>query len=312
MAHKKVISFFVFFTVAIGLFAQQEGQYSQYMFNHLAVNPAYAGSREVLKLNMLVRKQWVAIDGAPNTTAFNLQAPLRKKRVGLAVELGNESIGPKELNSVKFSYAYRIKLFTGKLSFGLRANFMQYATDWRKIKYKDPVDDFTANNVERIGIFGTDFGMYYHTKVFYWGACITNLNQPEYIEPDDDESEGSSGLGSNFVRHLFSPIGAAFKVSDKLVVNPSLMIKAVKGAPLGVDVNCNFLIADKIWLGASVRRGYGIAALMMWNITEKIKAGYSYDHGLNRIGTLGKSSHELVLTFDFNVFKTKTITPRYL
>ncbi len=306
---KKIVLMFMATIFAANLFAQQDGQFSQYMFNHLAVNPAYAGSREAFNITMVARRQWVAIQqGAPNTNVLSLQAPLRKKKVGLGLEFTNESIGPKQIGAVKISYAYRIPLLSGKLAFGLRGGFYSYRMNWSKINYKDNADYYAQLVDQQKGLFSGDFGLYYYTKRFYWGAGATNLNQATYYPVGTDSIQNNS----NLVPHIFSPIGMGFNVSDKLVVNPSLMIKYVAGAPIGIDVNCNFLIDEKLWLGVSLRKGYGAAVLMMWNVTEKLRFGYSYDHGINKIGILGKSSHEVVLSYDFNIFKNKTITPRYL
>jgi type IX secretion system PorP/SprF family membrane protein len=278
------------------------------MFNHLTINPAYAGSREALNLTLVARRQWVAIDGAPTTNVFSIQAPSRKKKVGVGLEFANEKIGPKQIAGTRLSYSYRLPLLTGKLAFGLRAGFFSYQMNWHSaIKYKDQADYYAQLPDQSKGVFTADFGMYYYTKSFYWGVCATNLTQSTYFASAD-----SIGSEASLKPHIFSPIGMGFSVSDKLVINPSVLVKYVSGAPVGIDVNCNFLIDEKLWLGVSGRKGYGVAVLMMWNVTEKFRFGYSYDHGMNKIGILGKSSHEVVLGYDFNIYKTKTITPRYL
>ena len=302
---KKIIIGFIVICFSTPVSAQQDPQYSQYMFNHLAINPAYAGTKDALSLTIVNRRQWVAIkDGAPNTRSLSLHAPLRSKKIGLGIEFLSDQLGPKKTNGIMLSYAYNIHLFSGKLSFGLRTGFYEYVMDWSRITYKDNSDPYDQLLSESKGVFSVDFGMYYFTKTFYWGISADHLNRDKY-----------SVLGTDpqlLAMHIFMPVGFGFQVNDNVVVNPSLIVKYTKNAPVAVDLNCNFLINSKLWLGASVRKGYGVAALMMWNITEKLRAGLSYDHGINRIGILGKASFEVVLGYNFNISKTKVITPRYL
>src|ERR1051326_8976134 len=294
-------------TVILSFFsaqAQQDPQYSMYMFNPLALNPAYAGTKDALSVTLVSRNQWVAIDGHPQTNSLSIQAPLRKKKIGLGAEFISDKLGPKTVGGALLSYSYNIHFLKGKLSFGLRTGIYNYTINWNEVTYKDNTDPFALQNVENKSVFSADFGMYYYTKSFYWGLSATHLNRDRYSNFGPDPQYQAL--------HIFSPIGFGFQVSDNLVINPSLLIKMVQGAPIGLDVNCNFLIVNKLWLGASVRKGYGIAALMMWNITEKLKAGFSYDYGINRIGVVGKGSYEITIRYDFHVSKTSTVTPRYL
>lgn len=301
---KKFLTLVSAVLLTCAVFAQQDPQYSEYMFNHLAVNPAYAGTRDALSLTLVSRNQWVAIDGAPTTNSLSLHGPLRSKKVGLGLELISDKLGPKSVGGALISYSYNIHFLQGKLSFGLRTGFYSYTIDWKQVHYKDNTDPYAQLNAETKSVFSGDFGMYYFTKSFYWGLSATHLNRDKYsvLGPDPQY----------MAMHIYSPIGFGFQAGPNLVINPSLIVKYVKGAPVAVDANCNFLIDNKLWLGASVRKGYGIAALMMWNITEKFRLGLAYDHGINKIGILGKSTFEAVIGYDFNVTKPKTITPRYL
>lgn len=289
--------------LSLAVNAQQDAQYSEYMFNHLAINPAYAGTRDALSLTLLSRKQWT-FDGAPQTGSLSLHGPLRSRKIGLGVEFIHDQLGPKNVNGAALSYSYNIHFLRGKLSFGLKTGLYSYTIDWGRVIYKDNTDPFATKILEKHGVFSADAGMYYYTKSFYWGLSATHLNRDKYSTFGPDPQY--------LAMHIYSPIGFGFQVSDNLVINPSILVKYVKAAPIGVDVNCNFLIDSKLWLGASFRKGYGVAALMMWNITEKLRLGLSYDHGVNKIGILGKSTIEAVIGYDFNISRPKTITPRYL
>jgi type IX secretion system PorP/SprF family membrane protein len=302
--HKKIIVVLALVAGALGASAQQDPQYSQYMFNHLALNPAYAGTRDALCLTLLTRNQWTAIDGAPRTSSFSLHGPLRSKKIGLGAEYIQDQLGPHTTSGLLVSYSYNIHFLAGKLSFGLRTGLYRFLTDWTRVNYKDKTDPYAGLGAEQKGVFSADFGMFYYTKTFYWGVSADHLNRDKYsvLGPDPQF----------LAMHIYSPIGMGFQVSDNLVINPSVLVKYVAGAPVAFDVNCNFLIEEKLWLGASFRKGYGGAALLMWNITDKLRLGLSYDHGINHIGVLGKSTFEAMIGYNFNVSKTKTLTPRYL
>lgn len=302
---KKTLILIVFALIIVRSNAQQDPQYSMYMFNHLAINPAYAGTKDALTMTLLTRNQWIGInDGAPTTSSFSLQGPLRTKKIGLGLELISDKLGPKSVGGALISYSYNIPLLVGKLSFGLRTGIYNYTINWNKVTYKDNSDPYASMNIEKRSVFSGDFGMYYYTKSFYWGVSATHLNRDKYSSFATDPQFQAI--------HLFSPIGFGFPISDNLVFNPSVLIKMVKGSPIGADANFNFLINYKLWLGLSVRKGYGISALALWNITGKLQIGFTYDHGMNRIGTLGKGSFEAMIKYNFNVSKTTTVTPRYL
>ena len=284
---------------------QQDPQYTMYMFNPISLNPAYAGTKDALSVTALTRSQWLGIhDGAPTTNSLSVQGPLRRKKIGLGLELMADHLGPKGVGGALISYSYNIPLLAGKLSFGLRTGFYSYTIDWNKVTYKDNSDPYASLNIETKSVFSGDFGMYYYTKSFYWGISTTHLNRDKYSSFATDPQFQAI--------HLFSPIGIGIPLRDNLLFNPSILVKMVKGSPVGIDANFNFLINSKLWLGLSVRKGYGISVLTMWNITNKLQIGFAYDRGLNRIGTLGKGSFDAMIKYNFNVSKTTTVTPRYL
>src|SRR5688572_24917953 len=136
---KKLFLITIGLFISAGAFAQQDGQYSQYMFNQLSINPAYAGSREVLALNVLRRNQWIHIPGAPVTSTFTLQAPLRNKKIGLGFEAFSDRIGPKKVDGALLSYSYRIRMLNGNLAMGLRFGGLSYQMFWSQIKYRDQI-----------------------------------------------------------------------------------------------------------------------------------------------------------------------------
>lgn len=285
--------------------AQQDAQYSQYMFNPLAVNPAYAGSREVLATALVYREQWTGIKGAPSTAAFSVQMPMKMKKIGLGCEIASDKLGPKSVSSFLLSYAYRIRFSKGKLAFGLRAGMYNYVYDWSIMDYKDKSDLYnTGNRTSKLTGTG-DFGWYYYTRTFYWGMGFTHLNRGKIT----DISSGDST--ARLAAHFFMPISKAFEVGN-VIINPTLLIKGATHSPSMIDLSCNVRLKERIWLGISLRSGYGTVLLTQYQINEKMKVGYSYDMGVNKIGRVGKGSHEIMIGYDINIHGSKMAMPRYL
>jgi type IX secretion system PorP/SprF family membrane protein len=286
------------------LFAQQDAQYSQYMFNQLALNPAFAGSHELLSNTMMYRRQWTGIQGAPTTGSLSVQMPLKKKKIGVGAEILSDKTGPKTVSSILLSYAYRVPLAKGKLSFGLRMGMSDYVFDWSKMDYKDKSDLY--NSGDRTSKFtGTgDFGLYYYTRTFYWGMGVNHLNRGKIIVSGNDSAARQA-------IHIFMPVGKAFQAGN-VVINPTLLLKYASNAPAEADVSVNVLIKESCWIGLSARSGYGFVFLTQYKVNDHLKIGYSFDYGINKIGTAGKGSHEIMIGYDLSLHGTKIIMPRYL
>ncbi|MGQ0827189.1 MAG: PorP/SprF family type IX secretion system membrane protein [Bacteroidota bacterium] len=289
------------------VFAQQDPQYSQYMFNQLAINPAYAGSKEALSTALFLRSQWTGIDGAPTTNTITAHGPLRKRKVGLGLAIISDKIGPKKSTGILGSYAYRIPIKNGKLAFGLRAGVYSYTYNWAKIEYKDPADVYNSQNQTSVMVPTADAGLYYYTNTIYLGISATHITQGRITKVAN-----ANGDNAQLSPHYFFTMGKAWDLSDKLIFNLSCMIKAAKNAPSTGDLNFSFLLNQRLWVGFSFRSQYGIVAYTQFHINEKFKLGYAYDFGLNRIGRAGGGSHEIMLSYDFNIFKSKIVSPRYL
>jgi type IX secretion system PorP/SprF family membrane protein len=305
---KKIIgSVLLLLSAFLGANAQQDPQYSQYMFNQMAINPAYAGSKEALSAAAFVRTQWTGIEGAPKTETFTIHAPLKKKKVGLGFTVVADQIGPTKSIGVMGSYAYRIPIGNGKLSFGLRAGFYNFSYNWNDISYKDQGDVYNTHNVTSQIVPTADAGLYYYTNTMYVGFSATHLYNGRLTSVSN-----LNGDNAELSPHYFFTLGKAWSLSDKLIFNPSVMLKYAKNAPESADINLSFLLDERLWLGVSYRSEYGIVAYAQFSITDKLKLGYSYDFGLNKIGRVGGASHELMIGYDFNVYKSKMTSPRYL
>lgn len=286
-------------------FAQQDAQYSQYMFNQLALNPAYAGSRDAINTSLHVRNQWTGIKGAPKTAVLAVQGPMKRKKVGLGLQLVSDKVGPKDVGGLLASYAYRFYIGSGSLAMGVRGGIYNYNYRWNEIDYKDQNEKY-INAQSQYTVPTADAGLYYHNQSWYIGLSATHI-----VHSRITDAENLTGNSAELRSHAFLNFGKAFKLSESLVMNPSFLIKTTEAAPVGVDLNLNFLIDERLWLGASIRKDYGLVFLSQFAITEKFKLGYAYDLGFNRIGR-NNHTHEIMIQYDFNVFKSKTLSPRYL
>ncbi len=300
---KKIVYLLI---ATLGIFsqlqAQQDAMFSQYMFNMLTVNPAYAGSRDVLSTTAMRRWQWVNIEGAPRTTYFSADMPIANKKVGLGIMAYNDKIGATNTNALYLNYAYRIRLKKGTLALGLNAGFGQYKADFLSLTTTDYGDPVSLQNVNKfMPNFG--FGTYYSTDRFYIGLSAPHLMNNKLTKE-------SSSLAIQR-RHLFAMTGVVIPLSLFIKVKPSVLVKYVQGAPLQVDGNVNFWFDDRISIGASYRTGDAIVGLLEIQVTPQLRVGYAYDASLTKLRKYNAGSHELMLRYEFGFGKSKIISPRY-
>lgn len=282
--------------------AQQYPQYSGYMFNQFAINPAYAGNYKTFQAAFLIRNQWVGLSGSPKTSQVSLHGTLKNEKTALGLNLYNDEIGFSKTGAIMGTYAYRILLTNSILSFGLRLGLANVAYNWANVDIKDKTDGLYGSGVTNAFRTLADAGVYYHNNTFYAGLSATNMIPSRGV---------SLSYSQLLVPHLFLTAGKSYSLSDKLIINPSLLVKIVQGA-IGADVNFNVLVSNMLWVGLSARLGYGIVFLTQLNITEKFKIGYAYDRGFNAIGVAGGRSHEIMLGYNFSLFSRKMQSFRYL
>ncbi len=302
----KKITGLVFLLISFSAFAQQDPLFSQYMFNKLALNPAYAGSREVLTIDMLDRYQWVGIDGAPRTFTVGAHMSTRNNKVGLGIYAYRDVLGPTINQGLMGTYAYRLLLDRGTLSFGLQAGIKYFDFDWLQINVEDPDYTFNPQDIQRI-IPDANFGIYYQSNRFFAGLSSKQLFQNEYGLAKVDGKTTYTKL----LRHFYGMAGAAFPIDDKIVFRPSVLAKFVKNAPLQMDINASFLFGDIFWIGASYRTEKAVVFLTEFRISEKFRVGYSYDIYLNELQPHNKGSHEIRLGIDLDLYHSRMMTPRY-
>ncbi len=288
-------------------FAQQDPQYSQYMFNQLVINPAYAGSKNAVSSSLFLRNQWMGVEGTPKTQTLSVHAPLSRKKIGVGLHVMTDQIGPVKTTGVFGSYAYKITLPKGKLSMGLRAGLFQYVYNWNEIEHYDQADIVYLQNRTSYLVPTADFGLYYYNNDMYTGLSVTHLFNGRLTSVSVSSSDKAS-----YVPHVFLTAGKAFDVSETIIINPSLAVKTAKHSPVSVDINLNALFVNRLWIGASYRSSYGMVFLTQINVTDKLHIGYSFDWGFNQFTSLTRGSHEIMLGYDFVVFgRSKMMSPRY-
>jgi type IX secretion system PorP/SprF family membrane protein len=283
-------------------FAQQQVLFTQYMFNQMAINPAYTGIHEGISTSFLWREQWVGFEGAPRTQTASIHTPISFRPISVGMMVMRDQIGITTQNSANFTYAYRLKFGNTRLSLGLQASFNFYKTDYNQDARLDPILANANINVTRPN-FGT--GIMWHSDKFYLGASVPTLINQKF-DPSNPDSD------SELVRHYFFAGGYVFALHDNLLIKPNFLLKAVQGAPLQADLNVNVLLQRLVWVGVSYRSLESLAALIQLQIGPKFQLGYGFDFvTLTDLSTIQAGSHEIMLNYIIQMPRTKILTPRY-
>lgn len=288
---------------------QQNQQFNQYFFNPLSINPAYAGSRGMLSAVAIHRSQWVGFKGAPTTESFSIHTPSRNKKMGFGFQIQQDKIGPKKTTMVSGIYAYSVQLGIGRLAYGLRASLYNYKFNWDEIDYQDKTaSGFESAGTESYLTPSFDVGLYYSDRLNYIGLEITHLNQGKLGVQGDNVN---LDFANRQKAQLNLTAGRAIKINRNLVFKPSILVSAAKNLPLYLDVTASFLLKNKLWLGASYRKGYGAAIIAEYKINQQFRVGYSYDLALTELIRQNAGSHEISISYDFNIFQSRTVSSRY-
>lgn len=289
--------------------AQQSAMFSQYMFNTLAFNPAYAGSRNVVAATALYRNQWVGIEGAPKTTTFTVDAPFAQDRVGLGMQIISDKLGITTTTGASLSAAYRIPMNTGAFAFGMEGSFSQYHAGYTDVILdpSGPVGDpGFRNNVTKF-LANASAGAYYSSDRFYAGLSLKELI-PNRLTND---SIPASGITARQTAHAFLATGYVFPLDDDFNLKTSMLIKGVRGAPVQADVNATLWIKDIFAVGAEYRTSADISFLAELRMTSQVRIGYAYDRSTTTLRTFNSGSHEFMIRYEFSFDRDKILSPRY-
>ena len=286
-------------------YGQQQATFTQYMFNGLALNPAYAGSQESLSLTALARKQWTGFAGSPSTQTFAIHSPIRSHRIALGALLINDRIGIVQQTGAHASYAYRIVMNRSTLSMGLQAGFTSYRADPSQLSVKH-IDDpsFAPGDFNRV-LPGFGAGLYYYTERLYLGLSV-----PQLVNHRDESSRDEPNFRQR--RHYLLNGGYVVDLNPSLKLKPSVLLKVVEGAPVQLDLNAHLLLNEVLWVGLSYRTFESVDALLQVQLSDQFRLGYAYDFVLGtRSAGVRTSSHELMLNYQFTFHRAKAVTPRY-
>lgn len=293
----------VLFFAQFACFAQQDSQYTQYMYNTVNVNPAYAGSRDSFTVFLLHRNQWVGLDGAPVTNNVSLNTPLGDSNFGIGLSFVNDRIGPVDENTISADLAYFIQISQNyKLSVGLKGTANLFNLDVNKLTINNS-NDPQFQNLDTKFSPNIGAGAYLFSDKTYFGISVPNFFET-YHYNDNDIKVTQERM------HFYLIGGHIFDISSNVKFKPAFLVKAVEGAPLQADFTGNFLLYDKFTLGAAYRWGSAVSGLVGFQISNSIFAGYGYDLETTKLSNYNSGSHEIFLRFE--IFNDKRITsPRF-
>lgn len=297
---------FAIMLVTIAGYAQQDAQFTQYMYNTININPAYAGSRGALSIFGLYRTQWVGLDGAPETSSFSVNTPINNSNVGVGVSLVNDKIGPTNENTFSVDLSYTVQTSASfKLSFGIKGTANLFNLDIDKLnpefqgdpQFQDLDNKFSPN----VGA-----GIYWHSDKAYLGLSI-----PNFIETDRYD-DNDIAIFKEKINYYFMA-GYVFDLDKYQYIKfkPAALVKMIEGAPLQVDVSANFMFIDKFVVGVAYRWSASLSAMVGFQITDGLYLGYGYDRETTNLNNYNSGSHEIFMRYEFLTNNKKLSNPRF-
>lgn len=304
--------------IFLGIFsgnAQQDPQYTQYMYNTQVINPAYAGNRDVLSFGLLYRTQWVGLEGAPETGTLTVDSPIGSlDNMGLGLSIVTDAIGPSVNTNVTADYSYTINTGeTSQLSFGVKAGIDILDVDFSKLNIADEGDIF-ENNIDNKVSPQIGAGVYFNTYKFYAGLSVPNFLDTDHFDGSDLVDENGQPIQSSTAKdrlHYFFIAGYVFDLGENLKFKPATMFKAVAGTPLQADLSLNFLLYEKLTLGVAYRWDAALSALAGFQFTDQIFIGFGYDFETTDVEKYNGGSYEFMVRFDVFNKPERVLTPRF-
>lgn len=289
--------------------AQQDAQYTQYMYNTVSVNPAYAGSRGHLSIAGLYRAQWVGLEGAPETQTLNLHTPIGYRGAGIGLSFVNDLIGPTSETYFDVDLSYTIQTsLEARLSFGLKASAHLLDVRFSELNQNSGTgpDPTLQQNIDNRFSPNVGAGVYYHTQKFYAGLSV-----PRFLETTHFEESSLSTAKEQM--NFYFITGYVWDLNPFLKFKPTILTKVVQGAPLQVDVSANFLFNEKFVVGAGYRWDAAFSGLVGFNISDEFMIGLAYDREITALGatSFNDGSFEIILRYDFIKVLDNMKSPRF-
>lgn len=279
--------------------------YSQYWVNGLAINPAYAGSRECFSNIILYRNQWMGFEGAPVTQTLSSHAPFKDEKNAVGLFLFHEEIGVTNYYDIFGNYAFRFQLGNGRISLGLRAGATFFQGNYADINAnpEGEVNDLLLENESEF-FPNAGFGVYYYSENYYVGLSV-----PKLLSYEIESSQKKMSVSPNNYDFLLTG-GYLFELNDKVKLKPSVLFRYRLENTYQIDGSLNFILYDAIWAGFSYRKDDEWVIMAEYQATEQIRAGVAYDIGSGDLAGQHNGSLEVILRYDFR-YKFRATSPRY-
>ena len=327
LLNSKIFATVLLIISTLGMRAQQDPQYTQFMYNKLPLNAAYTGAREVLSIRALYRAQWAGkkgggIPGAPQTACLSIHSPLKKENFAIGFFYVNDRLGISQTNQFNVTYAYRVPLGKKvKLSIGINTGIYWYKLDALNSILVDPNDPAFNQNVSRV-LPDVGAGLYIYHPNFYVGFGVPNFIKGELT------NKNQQGSFSKRTAHFNVMAGGVIPCGKVLKIRPQILYRYIASGeqriPHTFDFNISLLIYDRVNIGAQYRTSFGNknngvkltdgdsfdAMLEVWP-TKQLMIGYSYDYVMTKLGNYNTGSHEVIIGYDFAFEKKRIVTPRY-
>lgn len=291
--------------VNVSVYAQQDAQYTNYMYNTININPAYAGSRGVTSIFGLHRNQWVGLDGAPVTNTVSVNTPIENSNLGIGLSFVNDRIGASNESAISADVSYTILTSSiYKLSFGIKGTANLLDVDYSKLNRYDVIDPKFQNNVENEFSPNIGAGAYFYSDKLYLGLSVPNFLETDYYD--------DNAVATSLERmHVYLIGGYVFDLSPSVQFKPAFMCKTVVGSPLQVDLSANFLFNEKFVLGAAWRWDAAVSAMAGFQVSQGLYIGYGYDFETTQLANYNSGSHEIFLRFELFKKLERVVSPRF-
>lgn len=306
---KRILVLFFSLYVIVFVNAQQDAQFTNYMYNTMNINPAYAGSRGTTSIFSMHRTQWVGLVGAPTTNTFSIHGPIRDSNLGMGLTVMNDVIGPSDESTISLDLSYSIPTSEKfKLAFGFRSTANLLNVDFTKLNIFNSGDVLSQYNIDNR--FSPNFGagIYWYSDRTYIGLSVPNILETSHFD------RGQTSLGASSVAkermHYHLMMGHVYDVNYWIQFKPALLAKVVQGVPLQLDFSSNFLFYEKLTLGAAYRWGAAMSAMAAFQVSQNWLIGYAYDMEVTRLENYNSGSHEFFLRYEFGRNK-RVLSPRF-
>jgi type IX secretion system PorP/SprF family membrane protein len=285
-------------------YAQQRVQFTQYMFNGLSINPAYAGVDEALSITFLNRNQWAGIEGSPTTQTLSGHTLFKREQIGIGLSLINDKIGVHKNFSALASTAYHLKVTSnGYLSMGIEAGINHKKSDYASLIGDSGYDPTLFNTAISQTFLDIGFGFYFRNPKFHIGFSMPEVAPQKLLIRDTIKIQLNKAYYLLFFKHHLT-------LDERLAFEPSLLVKYLPGVPLSFDLNASIIIREAVAIGLSYRKSESMSFVLKAKVTPQLQLGYAYDHPFGRISKLSNASHEVMVNYIFKYTESKVASPR--